>query len=131
MLDKFLQLKNKIIILEEEIEILESRITTMSKELKVDIVQQSRRHDNLENGIIKLIQMKEEYEKTVEKYLSEREKIIEEFLAMPNGYILYLRYVKGLKIYEIAETMHYSYRWTQKLLKQAIEDYERRHVSSC
>lgn len=69
----------------------------------------------IENDCSKKLQ-----ELLLKKYIVEN-KI--EQLEQPHKSILYLKYIRGIKLYKVSEELNYSYRHIKTLHQEAIEKY--------
>ncbi len=124
-LDKLIEAK------EREIERVKDALANISSVLDEVNVQSSKRHDKLERNVIKLVDLIEDYQKEVAEAMETRKEITDLIYSLDNvDYIkvLELKYLHFKNWYDIAEIMGYSYKYTLKVHRLAINKIEKRKL---
>ena len=117
----------------EEREDLYSRaISTGSRELKADVVQTSVNGDKVGGAIDRYVDLEKEIQTLIDRYIIQRNVIINQIQSIPDPRyeeILYLRYVKYMRLEEIACTMvktngqPYSYDHILRIHGEALKKF--------
>lgn len=89
-------------------------------------IQSSPNNDQMANYMVKLdaaekraVTLAEQY---LDKYTQIREQI-EQVSPQTYGDILYLRYVQGMKLWDIAEELNYAFQWVRVLHGRALVEF--------
>ena len=91
-----------------------------------DIVQSSPKNDQLAEYMIKLEKAETRALKASEEYFEAFVNISNQInMISPQTYsdILYLRYVHGMKLWDIAEELNYDYDWIRALHGRALSEF--------
>lgn len=114
-----------------ESEKLHSVITGGAIAYDKDKVQSSPRN-TVEDRLCRYNDMQNEIEQMIDEMVELRHTIIGEIHDLEAGDntrryvdILYKRYVDRISLYEIANELHYDYRWVCKLHGRALQCFER------
>lgn len=93
-------------------------------------VQTSQKGDNLENGVIKCIELQDKINEMVDNFVDKKNKIITQIHDLSDNRcvkVLYRRYVKYMSFESIAVELNYSYDHVKRLHRKALKDFERCH----
>lgn len=120
---QYKDIRKEIIRIEEQIANLNSRLTSPRIPILTDMPSGPHNQTQLEDGVIKLIQLKEKYEKLLgdlcEKQLAVEEMI--EDLDPIERDLIRCRYFNGLKWEEVQKEIGYAPRQTRRIHDRAIE----------
>lgn len=87
--------------------------------------------NTMEEVIIKLVEVEEEYGRQMVKYheaIMTRVRQIQELSAI-SAELLTLRYVDGLSLWKVSKRMHKEYDWTRHLHGIALEEFKKKWLS--
>lgn len=111
----------------EDLEYIRSMATGLTAiRYDKDQVQTSPDSDQLANYMIRLERAERRALKASEEYFTAYEQIWDQVAQIgPQLYsdVLYLRYIKGKKLYEIADEMAYSYEFMRKIHGRALREF--------
>lgn len=122
-LSQYKDVKKEITHIEEQIASLESRLTSPRIPILTDMPSGPHNQTQLEDGVIKLMQLKEKYEKLLEK-LCEQQLAVEEMIENLDPIerdLIRCRYFNGLKWEEVQKEIGYAPRQTRRIHDRAIE----------
>lgn len=122
--------KKEIEHLEEQITKLETRLSSPRIPILTDMPSGPHNLTQLEDGVIKLMQLKEKYMKMLED-LCEQQLAIEESikdLEPIERDVIRCRYFNGLKWNEVQKKVDYAQRQTRRIHDRAIKKLERKDV---
>lgn len=112
----------------ETIASLRSLATSISVELKSDVVQSSGTKDKMANTIDRIVDLEREIDADIDSFVSIKrevmsviDKVVDPILID----VLYKRYFRYEKWEEIAIEMNYSYRQVTRLHGQALQEVRR------
>ena len=112
----------------ETIASLRSLATSISVELKSDVVQSSGTKDKMANTIDRIVDLEREIDADIDQLVNLKREImsvidkVEDHILID---ILYKRYFRYEKWEEIAIEMNYSYRQVTRLHGQALQEVRR------
>lgn len=125
-------LELKIEFLRYEIDELEDNISYLPS--SSDFGKAKVTNNNISSAVEDVIVRKSEKETDLEKCIAKLAFIRDEAIRMINGLpvlkdqqVLFYRYIKDMTMPEIALTMNYTLRWTQKLHRRALIAFEERY----
>ena len=98
-----------------------------------DLVQSSPQNDQMANYMIKLDKAENKAIKAAEEYFDNYIRIKEQINAItPQNYsdILYLRYISGMKLWDIADELNYDYDWIRQLHGRALAEFGKQFLES-
>lgn len=104
--------------------------------IKGSMVQTSKEGDPIGNIVNKYLDIESEIDELIDRYVSLKNKIIGEIQSLPDPRmieLLYLRYIKYMRLEEIACTMKkkngnaYSYDHIQRLHSKALYEFSKCH----
>ena len=101
-----------------------------SPELKQDRVMASPSGDQLADAVAKYADKQREIDAMIDHYTELKETIIGQIEALEDArysQILYLRYVRYMRLTEVAEEMHYEYLYVRKLHGWALQAFKKEH----
>ena len=111
----------------EELEYIRSMATGLTAiRYDKDQVQTSPENDQLANYMIRLEKAEKKALKASEDYFTAHEVIRMQIeIISPQLYadVLRLRYIKGRKLYEIADELSYSYEWLRIIHGRALREF--------
>lgn len=93
-----------------------------------DKIVSSPTGDTLEKKVIKVADKQTEYVQEIVKYLSIKERIVEEINLVENEtyrMLLIKRYAEGKRLEEISVEMCMTYEWVRHLHGMALQEFER------
>lgn len=99
-----------------------------SPELKRDVVQTSPSGDSIGNTMNKYIDLQREINDMIDRFVDLKHKIIGEIHAVPDirySELLYHRYVEYMSFTQIAEVMHYEYKYICRLHGMALKCFQK------
>ena len=111
----------------ERIDAMSKEVTSVLSDCKVDSSHDEGKQADI---VIRVIELKEDIERQVAKYLTLRSQISKEVDLIEDvryKSLLIMRYISGLKFDDIAEKMKYGKRWTLRLHKEALEAFDKVH----
>lgn len=112
----------------DEINRLREICMSISVSTDKENVKSSPNQDKLADAIAKIVDLERETDKLVEGLISERRRIINQIDAIGNTtyyQTLTCRYVKGMKIREIADEIGYAETYVKELLRKATTEFEK------
>lgn len=95
-----------------------------------DRVQTSPRGDALEKKVVKYVQLEQEIDEMIDKFVDMKHKIIDEIQGLSEVKhidVLFKKYVQYKSLEQIAVEMNYSYPYVRELHGYALADFERTH----
>jgi DNA-directed RNA polymerase specialized sigma subunit len=96
-------------------------------DIKEDYIQQSAEKDHIGSAMAKLVDMEQELSREIELLCDLREQVNRQIDAMKSErykLLLRLRYLNGYTFEEVADEMSYTYRWTIKMHKEALRQFD-------
>lgn len=96
---------------------------------KVNIIS-SPRQDGLENKVIRVVELSEEIDKDIDKYVEKKHKIIEQIGELDKEkhiQLLYDRYVKYLKFEQISINLGYDYTYCRQIHAEALKSFAEKY----
>ena len=84
--------------------------------------------NKMENMIVEIATLKESYIEICEKLAEMKQEMEKKLTALKNPYVqvsMRMRYIKGMKIKDICETLSYSDRQVIRFLKQGEQEINR------
>ena len=128
-LERIEKIEAEIEAKEEELESLETLRDKITASYDGERVQTSGSPKKLENCVIKIIQLKEEYGESIinlQNYKKEALKLIKQSCEADCIRLLYKRYFAHMDWGDIAVDMHYSYHWVSYgLHKKALAQVQK------
>jgi hypothetical protein len=125
----------KIKQLTEEIDRLRSEATGLkSMQIRDDIVQHSASGDAMANAVIRIVDLEQQVSEKCQRYADMRTEIIDQIQSLDDPRyveVLYLRYVRYMRMEEIACVMHkpngasYSYQHILRLHGEALQKFSK------
>ena len=91
-------------------------------------VQTSSRGDALERKVVKCVQLEQEIDEMIDRFVDLKHKIIDEIQELSEVKhidVLFKRYVQYKSLEQIAVEMNYSYPYVRELHGYALADFER------
>lgn len=82
----------------------------------------------LADGVAALVDLERQMDQAIDAWIQERVRIVTKVMAVePEEYrrLLYYRYVLGMKLYEVATRMKYSYSWARQMHSRALYIYNK------
>ena len=110
--------------IEEAKSLAEIAVGLRSPELKQDVVQTSHDSNPVGNAVIRYLDVQKEIDDLIDRFVDLKHKIIGEIQDMSDprySEILYLRYVEYMSFVDIAEAMHYEYKYVCALHGKALK----------
>lgn len=95
-----------------------------------DKVQSSPNGDSMTNAVIKIIEAENKAYEIAIDLANKRQEITYKIINLDIGEyarLLCLRYVKGFKLEDVANEMHYSYEWTRHQHSKALDAFSERY----
>lgn len=125
-LNQYKDVKKEITRIEEQIANLESRLNSPRIPILTDMPSGPHNTTQLEDGVIKLMQLKEKYEKLLGNLCEQQlavEDMIEDLDPIERD-LIRCRYFNGLKWEEVQKEVGYASRQTRRIHDRAIEKLE-------
>ena len=91
-------------------------------------VQSSGSQQKMADAVIKCVDMETEIDKLLDELIDTKKKVIEtiESLYSPTEYkILHLRYIQGISLTEIADTLNREYTWVTTTHGRALKNVQK------
>lgn len=133
-LSKVMQLKRRYKNALEELEYVRSMASGVTAiRYDKDQVQTSPENDQMANYMIRLEKAEKRALKLSEEYFDQANLIRDQINSItPGNYsdILYLRYVRGMRLWEIADELNYSHEWVRILHGRALNEFGKRFPES-
>ena len=110
--------------IEEAKSLAEIAVGLRSPELKQDVVQTSHAADPVGDAMIRYLDVQKEIDNLIDQFVDLKHKIIGEIQDMTDprySELLYHRYVEYMSFVEIAEVMHYEYKYVCALHGRALK----------
>lgn len=125
-LAQYKDVKKEITHIEEQIAMLDSRLTSPRTAVITDMPSGPHNQTQLEDGIIKLVQLKEKYLKMLEELCNQQMAIENEIESLDpiERDLIRCRYFNGLKWEEVQKEVGYAQRQTRRIHDRAIEKLE-------
>ena len=112
----------------DEINRLRDMCMSISVSTDKENVKSSPNQDKLADAIAKIVDLERETDELVDGLISERRRIINQIDAIGNTTyyrVLTCRYVKGMKIKQIAKETDYAEAYVKELIRNAIVFFEK------
>ena len=96
-------------------------------------VQTTPNFDKIGSMISKLDAMERKLDEIITEYIQKRDLIVNQIESMSgemNYEVLYMKYISGMTLTEIARTKNYSFRHINRLHGNAISEFEKRYGES-
>jgi len=93
-------------------------------------VQTSLTDDGMSNGVIRYIELQEEISCDIDNFIDVKNKIITEIQELSNVkfvHLLFMRYIRGKRLDEIAGSLNYSYQYVRELHSHALKAFAETH----
>jgi len=129
ILVEYARLRKKIRLLDAQIEAKRERAEALSGWSEGDKVQTTHEPDKIGRAVAELADKEAELwdmELDAIDRMEEIEALLRQLRNPDHALVLEYRYIRGMKWSEVAETMHYSVEWVQKLKRKAIKELDRR-----
>ena len=124
-LKEYIETKREIKIIEEKIEFLESKKTSIKSQIITDMPRGEAEQDRLGQLLIQIEELIELYnEKQIKlmKQQTEIENCIDKLDSSLERNIMRYVYFEGMRFEEVSCIIHYSYRTVRRIHKRAIEN---------
>lgn len=124
-LKEYIEVKREIKIIEEKIEFLESKKTSIKSQIITDMPRGEAEQDRLGQLLIQIEELIELYnEKQIKlmKQQTEIENCIDKLDSSLERNIMRYVYFEGMRFEEVSCIIHYSYRTVRRIHKRAIEN---------
>lgn len=111
----------------DEINRLRDLCMSISVATDKENVKSSPKQDKLADAIAKIVDLERETDELIDGLISERRKIINQIDAIGNTTyykLLTCRFVKGMRIKDIAKETDYADTYVKELLRKAINYFE-------
>ena len=95
-------------------------------------VQTSPQGDTLEKKVLKYVQMEQEINDMVDRFVDLKHKIIDEIQGLSEVKhidVLFKKYVQYKSLEQIAVEMNYTYQYVRELHGHALQDFERTYTN--
>lgn len=109
----------------ETIASLRSLVTSVTIELKSDVVQNSGTKDKMASAVDRIVDLEREIDRDIDQFVNLKREVMSVIDKVEDSVlidILYKRYFRYEKWEEIAIEMNYSYRQVTRLHGQALQD---------
>lgn len=128
----------QVLLLEEKInqkqmqykELLRTATLTEAVRYDKEKVQTSLTDDGMSNIVIRYIELQEEINHDIDNFIDIKNKVITEIQALSNVKfvnLLFMRYIQGKKLDEIAASLNYSYQYARELHSRALKAFTKVH----
>lgn len=128
----------QVLLLEEKInqkqmqykELLRTATLTEAVRYDKEKVQTSLTNDSMSNVVIRYIELQEEINHDIDNFIDVKNKVITEIQALSNTKfvnLLFMRYIQGKKLDEIATSLNYSYQYARELHSRALKAFTKVH----
>lgn len=128
----------QVLLLEEKInqkqmqykELLRTATLTEAVRYDKEKVQTSLTNDSMSNVVIRYIELQEEINHDIDNFIDIKNKVITEIQALSNAKfvnLLFMRYIQGKKLDEIATSLNYSYQYARELHSRALKAFTKVH----
>lgn len=128
----------QVLLLEEKInqkqmqykELLRTATLTEAVRYDKEKVQTSLTNDSMSNVVIRYIELQEEINHDIDNFIDIKNKVITEIQALSNVKfvnLLFMRYIQGKKLDEIATSLNYSYQYARELHSRALKAFTKVH----
>lgn len=128
----------QVLLLEEKInqkqmqykELLRTATLTEAVRYDKEKVQTSLTNDSMSNVVIRYIELQEEINHDIDNFIDIKNKVITEIQALSNVKfvnLLFMRYIQGKKLDEIATSLGYSYQYARELHSRALKAFTKVH----
>lgn len=111
----------------EELEEYKSKVYLVSSvSYDKDSIQTSKSNDRMLDAVGRIMQLEHEIDKLIDEYVDKKNLIIKQIEALDNktySELLYNRYVRYMRLSDIACTMHYSFDWARKFHGIALKTF--------
>lgn len=124
-LKEYIETKREIKIIEEKIEFLESKKTSIKSQIITDMPRGEAEQDRLGQLLIQIEELIDSYnEKQIKlmKQQTEIENCIDKLDSSLERNIMRYVYFEGMRFEEVSCIIHYSYRTVRRIHKRAIEN---------
>ena len=113
--------------------LIEIAVGLRSPELKQDVIQASPSGDPIGNAMNRYIDLQREINDMIDQFVNLKHKIIGEINAVPDtrySELLYHRYVEHMSFAQIAEVMHYEYKYICHLHGEALKCFQKARTNT-
>ena len=127
-LNQIFVLNKKIKAAQNEVDVLRTLLTNMSKELQPDPVQISKSQDPLGDSVVKIIELECEINKMIDEYVDNIKvftKVIDKIQNPKEVELLNLRYIQGESWTDIARQWKNSNTWVHEIKKSAFDSVQK------
>lgn len=124
-LKEYIETKREIKIIEEKIEFLESKKTSIKSQIITDMPRGEAEQDRLGQLLIQIEELIDLYNEKQDKLLKQQlkiEKCIDKLDSSLERNIMRYVYFEGMRFEEVSCIIHYSYRTVRRIHKRAIEN---------
>lgn len=111
-------------------ELLQTATSTMAVGYDKEKVQTSLNGDGMSSIVIRYIELQEEINHDIDNFIDIKNKVITEIQALSNVKfvnLLFMRYIQGKKLDEIATSLNYSYQYARELHSRALKAFTKVH----
>lgn len=126
-------LNRRIDIRQRQLEDMKLKLTaTGGNDYSQDKVKGGLPQDTVADRVIDYIQMEGRLNRLIDEYIIIRDRITEQIAKLSDErYIalLSLKYLEGMKLKDIAEKMHYEYKWTCQLHGRALQAFGEKYAT--
>lgn len=128
----------QVLLLEEKItqkqmrydEILRTATSIKAIGYNEEKVQTSSTTDDISNVVIRYMELQEEINHDIDNFIDVKNKVITEIQALSNVKfvnLLFMRYIQGKRLDEIAASLNYSYQYARELHSCALKAFAEVH----
>lgn len=120
-------LNRRIDIRQRQLEDMKLKLTaTGGTDYTRDRVKGGLPHDTVADRLIDYIQMEQRLCRLIDTYIDLRDRITEQIEHMEDdrySALLSYKYLKGMKLKDVALKLHYEYKWTCQLHGRALQAF--------
>lgn len=127
-LDRIFILSKKIDAKQIELEVLNSLLIKLNKELSPDVIQTSGSKDPLGDTVAKIVDMQNEINNMIDEYADKLKEVVKviDLVSDPKEYdLLHKHYVQGLSWTYISKVWDNSNTWIHEVKRNAFDSVQK------